>query len=155
VRIASVLVALLGMTVAIVALPASASAAGGALCETNGNFCVGAPQVFTDAPVDETPTGRLIDIEVVSSTPTDLQVELALNTDTALCVAAADNQHDVVLHHCNGGLGTVWHVFANSNGHLQFQDREFGTWLAGHNNGTQFQVKQAGLNGWFYNFDQV
>jgi hypothetical protein len=151
IRAASVLVATLGIPAAILASPLSASAAGNHLCETNGNYCVGAPSLATDAPVVETQFGRDINLLFLGNA----QYELQFNAAPSQCVAAANNGHDVVIHHCNGGLGVVWILFINSNGHLQWQNREFSTFLAGHNNGTQYQVKPPGLSGWFYNFDQV
>jgi hypothetical protein len=129
-----------------------ASASGNHLCETSGNYCIGAPSLATDAPVVETSSGRDITLEFLGSA----QYELQFNDAPSECVAAANNGTDVVIHHCNGGDGVVWILFLNANGHLQWQNREFsGDYLAGHNDASQYQVKAPGLSGWFYNFDQT
>jgi hypothetical protein len=57
-----------------------------------------------------------------------------------------------MVHPCNGGLGIVW-IEHTPNGRREFESREFRTmYLAGHNNGTQFQLKLHGQSGWYYNF---
>jgi hypothetical protein len=152
IRALMVLLAALAVPAAVLAAPLPASAAGPHVCETSGNYCVGAPGLGVDAPVVETRSGRNITFLFLGNA----QYNLIIDAAPSECVAAANNGHDVVLHHCNGGLGTVWILHINPNGHLQFESREFPTkYLAGHNDGSQFQVKVLGLSGWFYNFDQV
>jgi hypothetical protein len=147
-----VLLGTLALPAAVLAAPLPASAAGPHVCETNGNYCIGAPGLSNDAGVFETLAGRDITLLFLGNA----QYKLVVNAAPSECLAAANNGEDVVLHHCDGGLGTVWILHINPNGHLQFQNREFPTkYLAGHNNASQFQVKPLGLSGWFYNFDQV
>jgi hypothetical protein len=151
-RAVMVLLATLAVPVAVFAAPLPASAVGNHLCETSGNYCVGAPSLALYAPVVETISGR--DIHLISLGNNQFDIEL--NAAPGECVAAANNGTDVVIHPCNGGLGTVWIEHFNPNNHRQFESREFRTkYLAGHNNGTQFQVKTLGQSGWFYNFDLV
>jgi hypothetical protein len=148
---------LLATLAAVFAAPLPASAAANHLCETNGNFCVGAPSLATFAPVVETLSGRNITLIFLGNDAQGIpQFEIQLDAAPSECVAGADNGIDVVLHHCNGGLGVVWKRHFSQNGHLQWNSREFPTkWLAGHNDGTQYQLKPLGLSGWFYNFDLV
>jgi hypothetical protein len=144
----------LGIAAAMLAAPQAANAASssGAICETSGAFCIGAPTLSTDSAVTETASGRTITIMNIPNSTS--QFELKINAAPSLCVAATNNNVNAVLHACNGGAGTVWNIFVNGNGHLQFQDREFDTFLAGRDNGGQFQVKPSGVAGFFYNFDQ-
>ena len=141
----------LAVPLAVFGAPLAANAAGNHLCETSGNYCVGAPSATNDAAVVETATGRDITLLFLGNA----QYELQLTNATSLCVAAANNGVDVVLHHCNGGSGVVWILVINPNGHLQWLNRLFNKYLAGHNNGTQFHIKDPAQPGWFYNFDQV
>jgi hypothetical protein len=105
--------------------------------------------------VTETASGRTITITIMLAQGSTTQFVLKINAVPSLCVAATNNDVNAVLHACNGGSGTVWNIFVNANGHLQFQDRLFGTYLAGLDNGSQFQVKPLGVAGFFYNFDQA
>jgi hypothetical protein len=139
-----------GIAVALLAAPQAANAAGGPpICETSGAFCIGAPTLSTDAAVTETASGRQINMIAAGA-----GVELQINAAPSLCVAVTNNNANAVLHPCNGGAGVVWNK-NTSTGHLRFQDQEFGTWLAGRDNGTQFTVKPLGVTGFFYNFDQA
>lgn len=133
----------------LIASPAaSASASAGLhLCETFGPYCVGAPTVGLDDPVVETVNGRLFNFVLAGSGE-----EIQFVADTSLCVAAANNGHDVVQHPCNGGHGIIWHEHQGSATTL-FENNEFpGKYLSGAGNGTQFQIKDLGANGWFQQF---
>lgn len=117
------------------------------LCETFGSFCVGAPTVHLDDPIDETASGRLLNF--ISAGGGE---ELQLVANTSLCVAAANNGQDVVQHPCNGGAGVIWHEVQGPATTL-FESNEFsGKYLSGANNGTQFQLKDRGANGWEQQF---
>jgi hypothetical protein len=101
---------------------------------------------FSD-PVDETAGGRLINFN-----PAGSGEELQLVDNTGLCVAAANNGQDVVQHPCNGGAGVTWHEVQGPATTL-FESNEFpGKYLSGANNGTQFQLKSGGANGWEQQF---
>ena len=150
IRAVTVLVATLGIPAAIFASPQYASAAQH-LCESFGLYCVGAPSLATDAPVDETTSGR--DLNFL--TQGNGQWKIQFNADLSQCVAAANNGTDVVIHHCNGGNGTVW-IKHSVDTHTEWESREFpGFYLAGRNNGSQYQIKPGGLSGWYYKFDII
>lgn len=145
------LACLLGVGVAILAAPPAANAATVHVCETFGNFCVGAPTLALNAPVVETGAGR--DINRLTAGLPAGEVELQIAAAPSLCVAAANGDVNAVLHACQGGLGTVWIEHRlSSPGQFQFQDREFDTYLFGLNNGSQYQVGRLGVPGHFYNF---
>lgn len=148
-RAIAALAGLSGMAVTMLAAAQAANAVEFNYCETNGNFCIGAPDLGTFAPVVETGAGRAINLLGVSGGYWKLQ----FNAAPSQCVAATDNGNGVVIHHCNGGLGTLWQIINNANGHLQFWDREHDTLLAGRNNGTQYKLITEPAEGWFYNFD--
>jgi hypothetical protein len=134
----------------VVTVAAPASAAPSHVCETSGDFCLGAPSLVIDAPVRATVSGRDVVLRGVGNN----QVEIILSADTSECVAAANNRMDVVLHHCDGGLGTVW-IKHNLIAPFKYESREFPGWyLAGRNvQGSQFQLKQDPTGGWLLRFD--
>ena len=149
-RAVMALLTALVVPVAVFAAAPPASANGNHLCETSGNYCVGAPTLALYAPVVETVSGRDLGTIPLGNN----QFELVFLANTTFCVAAANNGIDVVVKHCQGDFGVVWIREFNPNGHLQFHNREFSNkFLAGHNDGTQFHAKDAGRPGWFYNFD--
>ncbi len=131
----------------LAASPAAASARVGLhLCESFGSYCVGAPTVHLDDPVVET-GGRLFNF-----IPAGSGVEIQFVDNTSLCVAAANNGHDVVQHPCNGGHGIIWHEQQGPATTL-FENNEFsGKYLSGAGNGTQFQIKDLGASGWLQQF---
>ncbi|HYS30881.1 MAG TPA: hypothetical protein VEM58_01345 [Streptosporangiaceae bacterium] len=148
IRAVSVLVATLGIPAAIFASPLSASAAQH-LCESFGIYCVGAPDLSTDAPVVETLSGR--DLNFLSQGNGIWKIQF--NADLSQCVAAANNRIDVVIHHCNGGAGTLWKKHFMDSTHIKWESHEFPEfYLAGRNNGSQYQVEPLGVSGFFYNF---
>src|SRR5947207_1685939 len=153
IRTVMVLLAAMAIPATVFATPSSASTNGNHLCETNGNYCIGAPTLALYAPVVETTSGRDLGAIDLGNN----QFELVFLADNGIfCVAAANNREDVVVKHCQGDFGVVWIREFNPNGHLQFRNREFSNkFLAGHNDGTQFHAKDAGRPGWFYNFDVV
>ena len=147
-RISALFIAAITVPGLLVAVsPAASARVGGHLCETFGSFCVGAPTVGLDDPVVETADGRLLNIF-----PAGSGEELQLVDNTSLCVAAANNGSDVVMHPCNGGLGTIWHEQQGPATTL-FENNEFsGKYLSGANNGTQFRIKNRGASGWEQQF---
>lgn len=153
VRTIPLLVGVLGMGIAMLVAPPAANAAGNNVCETSGSFCIGAPTLALNAPVVETVTGRVINI-MSQGLPAG-QVELQISAAPSLCVAAADGDVNVVLHACQRGQGTVWIEMppgGSGNPHT-FQDREFDTFLAGRDNGTEFKVEGPNVPGFFYRFN--
>lgn len=128
--------------------PASASPLfTGHIRETFGSYSVGAPSIALYDPVMETTSGRVIDIVAAGN-----YRKLEFDADTTKCVAAANNGADVVVHPCDGS-GVDWAIIGLDSSHYAFQNREFNNkYLAGANNGTQFQLKTWGQNGWYYNF---
>jgi hypothetical protein len=147
-RTALVLVAMLTVPAVLFAAPLPASAQGDHLVETFGNYFVGAPSLALYAPVVETSSGRSINIHSNG----DGGYEIVFNYDTSKCVAGANNGADVVIHPCNGGSGIIWFLSTDGNGNLFFQNKKFSTYLAGANNGGQFQLKPKPLSGWYEKF---
>lgn len=131
----------------LAASPGASARVGQHLCETFGSFCVGGSAVGLDNPVVETTDGRLLNFNSAGS-----GVEMQLVANASLCVAAANNGHDVVMHPCNGGHGVIWHEQQGPASTL-FENNEFsGKYLSGANNGTQFQIKDRGASGWEQQF---
>jgi hypothetical protein len=116
--------------------------------ETYGHYAIGAPSLALYAPVRETPDGRYMHFVNVKG---GYEVELALDADPSKCVAASDSGYWVVLHACNGGLGTVWVLHVGSA--VSFESREFpGRYLAGDNHGDEFELKSPSARGWYEQF---
>jgi hypothetical protein len=133
-----------------VASPPASASTGYYVCETNGSYCVGAPNRTNYAPVVE--TTRYLIFFAPTSTQYHYKLEFAL--DPTKCVAAANNGYLAVLHPCNGGVGVVWILETGPDGHSDIlENQEFsGKYLAGDNQGDQFHVKNYGANGWYYQF---
>src|SRR5262249_51753831 len=146
IRAVTRLLVILALPAAILAVPLPASAANH-LCETFGNYCVGAANLDPFTPVAERNPGRDIDKNSIGGQVDGLpRYELAFSADPSKCVAAANNLNDVVIHPCNGGSGVVWGQ-DSSSGHLRFLNQEVfnangsRVYLCGHNNGTQFLLR--------------
>jgi hypothetical protein len=129
----------------LAASPASAS--GPALvCESHGAYCIGAPTLNLYDPVKEG-SGRTINVQNVSGN------SYLLEFNSSKCVAGANNGTDVVIHPCSGGSGVVWIAQLGPDGvSCIFKNQLFGTYLSGHDNGSQFQLKGNGANGWYQQF---
>jgi len=142
-------IALVVLAASALALMAAvpANAAPSHLCETavNNTLCVGAPNLAVDSPVLETASGR----DLVLFPEGNNQFEIKLVADQSECVAGANNQTDVVLHHCNGGLGTFW-IKHGEITNFKYESRRFpGKYLAGRGTqGTQYQLKSDPTPGW-------
>ncbi len=149
IRAAMVLFAALAVPATVLAAPLPASAANDRLLESYGSYYVGAPDLSLYQPVMETSSGRYITL--VDAMP-DPQVDLKIrfNADTSMCVAGANNGTDVVIHPCDGNY-VVWRLSSDAGGYF-FQNLHFGTYLAGANNGTQFQLKPQPSPGWYERF---
>ncbi|HEY3957634.1 MAG TPA: hypothetical protein VGM53_30060 [Streptosporangiaceae bacterium] len=135
---------------ALLAVSTPASAADSSvICESSGNhYCIGAPNLVLYDPVVETVSGRYINDQAE-----DGGVRLQLNAATSLCVAAANDGVDVVLHPCSGGEGIIWFQEESPNGN-RFESREFsGKFLSGASSeNSQYQLKDLGANGWEQQF---
>jgi hypothetical protein len=149
-----VLAATLTVPAVVFATALPASALNNHLKETSGSYRVGAPDLALYQPVKETSAGRNVDvISAITVGANAVYIKFSAPHND-LCVAAADNGTGVVIHACNGGNGIVWFISSDANGHNFFESKEFrGTYLAGHNNGTQFQLKPNPTGGWFERFD--
>lgn len=138
----------------VLAASPPAYASGPALiCETNGNYCIGDTNRSLPLydPVKEVLAGRIIDIRSQGG----ISYKLAFQDDESKCVAGSDSGLYVVIHRCNGGNGVIWKAYLGNNGvSCIFQSQEFSSkYLSGANNGTQFQLKAKGANGWYQQFD--
>ncbi|HEY2577507.1 MAG TPA: hypothetical protein VGI74_14465 [Streptosporangiaceae bacterium] len=134
---------------ALLALSAPASAAGpSTICESSGHhYCLGAPNLAPFDKVVETTSGRFIDI-----VPRSNGQELMIDTDHALCVAAASGGNGVVLHLCSGGTGVIWFELKSPNGH-RFENSLFGGYLSGANQkGSLYRVESLGVSGFNQQF---
>jgi hypothetical protein len=119
----------------LAAAPASAAVVAPA-CESHGNFCVGAPTLGANDPVQETQSGRTISFM------------------TKLCVAASNADNFGVLHSCNGGSAVIWKAEQGPDGlSCLFDNQKFaGSYLTGSNSsGAQFTMS-SGTAGGFKQF---
>ena len=134
--------------------PASAQTSGPwYIRETYSSYRISAPNLANYQPVVELTGGRYIDF--VPTGPTG-HYKLAFNaTNDDRCVAAADNGSTVDIKPCSGANGVVWIAGEGPDGcSYIFESQEFsGKFLAGHDvNGDQYQVKNYGAPGWYYQF---
>lgn len=149
VRASASLLAVLSVPVMLLAAPLPASAAGRHLCETYGNYCVGADNLNLYTAVVEkpkssgggrniidTPLGRLFYNEYP-------EYLLQFADDATKCVAAANNGYDVVIHPCNGGSGVIWALDV-TNGNLRWVNVLNVLFLEGEDNATQYQIAYHG-----------
>ncbi len=125
-----------------IATPAYASVR---VCETFGNYCVGAPSLVAGAPVMETSGGRAIN-EVKNSGG---HYALKFADNTSLCVTAGANL-SVYVDSCTA-TGTSWDKTA-FNGHYRWVNRVHQAYLTGHNNGTQMFVSGSCSTNCFQSF---
>jgi hypothetical protein len=158
IRAAKILLAALVVPAAlfIAPLPASATSAS-YMCETYGAYCVGAPQIAAGATVDETATGRLLQLKPLTGTFENHQIfEFAFNADPGKCVAFDSSADLVEVHDC-GGNGTVW-ALVTSNGSDMWINREDTNienqdmYLTGYNCGCIFVTGSKGVNGGYQRF---
>jgi hypothetical protein len=160
-RAVAVMLATLAAPAVILAAPSPAFA-GTHLHETNGAYFVNADNLNLYTPVVETSiTGRDLTISWDGTTYFDgfHAVEIYFNLDHSKCVAAANNLSDVNIHPCNGGSGVIWGEIPldPTHGVYEFFNREatqatgVNLFLAGRNNGTQYQLN-AGGPGWYIKF---
>jgi hypothetical protein len=127
-----------------------ASAAGGLLIrETSGQYKIGAPTLQIFDPVQETTSGRLIDVFPLGGH----RIELELATDQSKCVAASNGGKTAVLHLCSGAA-VAWDVSdLNSDGSCLISNAAFpNAYLSGDDMGDQFQLKAKKAKGWFQRF---
>jgi hypothetical protein len=154
IRTAFILAATLTASAVMFAAPLPASAANNHLKETSGSYRVGAPNLALYAPVVETTSGR--DVNLITAPTGADDVYIKFSADTSLCVAAANNSSDVVIHPCSGGSGIIWTLQDSASGHCLpyclFKNRLVGLYLAGNNRGGQFQLKPHPLGGWYEAF---
>ena len=131
----------------LVASPAASARTGLQIKETFGSYYIGAPTVALDDPVVETTGSRSFNILSAGGGE-----EFQFVANTSLCVAAANNGVDVVMHPCNGGSGVIWHEVQGKSSTL-FENNKFaGKYLSGDNKGNQYQLKSKGASGWDQQF---
>jgi hypothetical protein len=163
-RVLAVVVAALGLSVAAVAVPMSASAATPLLCETNGSFCVGSAAISANTAIQERIPGRDITLAPQGTEfgQDFMAFKLQFSSNRNLCVAAADNLTDVVIRSCTAD-GTVWgeDLVRNTNGTTSVywvnkvaSPQGQGTHvLSGRDSGTNFQILPLLRAGAFQKFD--
>lgn len=135
------------------AAPAPASESAIHVCEAGGHhYCIGAPDLAFYKPVEETASGRTLDLIDFGT-----YWEIRFDANRSLCVAAANNGYLAVIHACNGGSGVKWNIINTSDGHFEFRNVKFSPKeLAGRNsNGSQYHVKNCCAAGWDYKFNVV
>jgi hypothetical protein len=137
--VSAVLIAISGLFLA--ASPASADGTT-TICESHGAWCVGAPTLGANDPVQETTSGRTIDVVNDGGS----SYLLKINADKSLCVASNNPGTHVVLHPCSGGFGVVWIASVGPDGiSCEFENQadhpaNFNEFLSGNNNGSQFDL---------------
>lgn len=131
---------------AVAAPPVSTQATGNNICESHGQFCVGAPTIAFEDPVVETLTGRLFQIVFVAG-----GINLAFTAEPNKCVAIKNNSNLVEVRACTQP-SAVWVPQTGPDGHsCVFQNQ--GRYLSGHNMaGSQFTVESKGASDAFQQF---
>jgi hypothetical protein len=137
--------------------PASAQALGPwYVREAYSSYRISAVSLANYDPVVEQTSGRELDF--VPTGPTG-HYKLAFSaTNDDRCVAAANNGSTVDIKPCSGANGVVWIAEQGPDGcSYIFENQQFSPkYLAGHDvNGDQFQVKDYGAAGWYYQFRLV
>jgi hypothetical protein len=120
-------------------------------CETNGSYCLGAPNLVLYDPVVETSGGRLF---YTPSSGSSNNFKLEFVGDTTQCVAASNSGDAVVIHPCNGS-GVVWIPtdINGSNGSELLESSAFpNKYISGDGQGGKFWLKAKGANGWYQRF---
>jgi hypothetical protein len=137
--------------------PASAQAVGPwYVREAYSSYRISAPNLALYEPVVEQTGGRYIDFLPTGPAGHYKLAFNAVNDDR--CVAAANNGSTVDIKPCSGANGVVWIAEQGPDGcSFVFENQQFsGKFLAGHDvNGDQFQVKNYGASGWYYQFRLV
>jgi hypothetical protein len=138
----------------LAAAPASAAVVAPA-CESHGNFCVGAPTLGANDPVQETQSGRTISFVNQGGNSYLLEINATTGAGmTKLCVAASNADNFGVLHPCNGGSAVIWKAEQGPDGlSCLFDNQKFaGSYLTGSNSsGAQFTMS-SGTAGGFKQF---
>jgi hypothetical protein len=140
------------LPVVLVAGPASAAPL--KLCEAFGNqLCLKAAGTAVDSPVVESAKANASGIVLVQVGGGHYQLQVAGTSHPVECVAATSSAVNIVLHHCDGGLGVNWIKSPLLVGPFTFENVEFDTrqlFLAGANSaGSQYKLKPmptAGFN---------
>jgi hypothetical protein len=143
VRPVSLLLAAAAIPAALFAAPVPVSANSGIICEASGNFCIGASSLSAGTPVKEVSgsAARQITQVLVSGTTNQFTLVFA---GTSSCVTA--NNTLVFVESCSSN-GTVWIKQITSSTTFEFKSRPLGTFLSGHNNGTQYFLAADGATG--------
>ncbi len=137
----------------VVMFAVPASAAPPKLCEAFGNqLCLKATSTAVDSPVVESARASATGLAQVRVGGGHYQFQVP-GTNPLECVAATSNAVNIVLHHCNGGLGVNWIQAPFTVGPFTFENVEFDSrqlFLAGANSvGSQYKLKPmptAGFN---------
>jgi hypothetical protein len=151
IRTATILLATLGVSTAVLAtaLPAGAtSGITGSMCEVNGHgYCLNTANFNAYTPVTESGSGARTIKAVLQSNGTYL---LEFNGDTSKCVAANNNNTIIEVKVCNGSDGVVWKSAASGRWINQQATNEYGVnyYLAGLNHaGDTYTLAQYGASG--------
>jgi hypothetical protein len=149
VRTVGILVAALTVPVALLAASAPAGAVSGIrLDETSGVFSVGAPQLCLNCAVEETGTGRLLQLVKLTNMYENRYYEykIEFTENTSLCIGTAQTDPSgVYVVACSNGLGTAWALKPN-NGSDTFINRAESqasgedVYLTGTDNGSPFRL---------------
>lgn len=145
IRVATILVATLGILVAILAaaLPASA-ATSGSMCETNGNnYCLNTANFDLYTPVTESGSGART-INAVVQNASQHTYLLQFNGDISKCVASDNNGYFVEVKACSGSNGVIWTSAGSGmwiNNYATARDH-YNVYLTGYNQaGNQYSIK--------------
>ena len=152
VRTVGILVAALTVPVALLAASAPAGAVSGfRLDETYGVFSVGAPQLCLNCAVEETGTGRLLQLVKLTNMYENKYYEyrIEFTENTNLCIGTAQTDpYGVSVVACSNGLGTAWALNPNNGdtfiNRAESQAQGGDLYLTGSNNGSPFRLSNWG-----------
>ena len=138
--------------------PAAVTAASGVgVCESKGlHFCVGAPTIAFQDPVEETPSGRRFDV-LDFDIDNHHFVAFAFTADPTRCAALKNNSDLVQVRACTNVPSALWAPERGPDGQScifrnQEQRNRNNVYLSGHNDGSPFVARPAREPGAFQQF---
>jgi hypothetical protein len=162
IRTATVLLAALAIPAAVLAASPPANAVNGnTMCETYGAYCLNTADFSLYTPVTERLAGgRYITAVLITNITFEGRpvFKLVFNGDTSKCVAAANNNSDVVIHSCEDANGVIWALRTNNGSDMWINRQATGAfnqdmYLSGRNcGGCQYELYALGVSGAYQKF---
>ena len=126
------------------------------ICESHGQFCVGAPTIAFQDSVEETPSGRLFEVLLVDTTAGQRLVQFVFDGGMNKCVAVKNNSDLVQVRACGTDVvSAFWIPERGPDGQsCTFRNKGTSVYLSGHNDAGLFHVKEkaATADGWRQQF---